>query len=290
MNSLRIALLALAAGTLASVVVADDPPVPVVPGIIGMSPVPEGACIAVFIPMVENTALSGLLWYNNDDTVVFPEVLIASGVPDVPESVETAFLVAQDVAGEASDWSEVTFTEPVAAASDGFFVVFRLPIGSEHSSSGSGGGAGIGYTVGANGYTGWLSLDGEEWVQLHKEFGMAVEPVIVAAENGMIEKSALGDGEPLVTHTALLLPTPNPFNPQTELRYQLKSAGKVDLSIYNVKGERVAQLASGHHEMGRYRVVWGGLDDGGRRVASGVYLARFEADGVVQTHRLVMVK
>jgi hypothetical protein len=38
--------------------------------------------------------------------------------------------------------------------SDGLYVVFRLPEGSEHEGDGSAGGAGIGYTVGANGYTG----------------------------------------------------------------------------------------------------------------------------------------
>ena len=89
---------------------------------------------------------------------------------------------------------------------------------------------------------------------------------------------------------ALLRPAPNPFNPQTELRYQLKSGGDVDLSIDYVRGERVAQLASGHHPAGRYSVVWRGTDAGGRRVASGAYFARFVAGPVVQTQRLMLVK
>jgi hypothetical protein len=42
-------------------------------------------------------------------------------------------------------------------------------------------------------------------------------------------------GELPITHTALLLPTPNPFNPQTELHFQLKDACVVDLSIHNIR-------------------------------------------------------
>ena len=76
-------------------------------------------------------------------------------------------------------------------------------------------------------------------------------------------------GELPVTHTALLLPTPNPFNPQTELHFQLKDACDVDLSIHNIKGERVVRLASGVHSAGRHAVVWRGIDQSGRRLASG---------------------
>jgi hypothetical protein len=48
-----------------------------------------------------------------------------------------------------------------------------------------------------------------------------------------------------ITHTALLLPTPNPFNPQTELHFHLKDACDVDLSIHNIKGERVVRENTG---------------------------------------------
>jgi len=151
------------------------------------------------------------------------------------------------------------------------------------------GGAGIGYTEGANGFTGWLSLNGEEWLKLHDDFGMALVPVTVAAEDGMVEKS-LDDDETPITQTAILLPSPNPFNPSTRLRFQLKNDSNVKLSIYNVKGERVAQLIDGPYLRGRHEVIWAGQDDRGRRVASGAYFAQFKADNVVQTQRLLLVK
>ena len=84
---------------------------------------------------------------------------MASGADGSPEPVSGAFPVASDVQGECSAWCELTFSEPIVAADDGFYVVFRLPEGSEHMGYGEGGGAGIGYTEGANGFTGWLSLN-----------------------------------------------------------------------------------------------------------------------------------
>ena len=261
-----------------------------VPGIIGLDVVEEGACMAVYVPMQHGDALAGMMWYNNDELAVFPHVVVASGEAGYPEPVSEALLVGENVAGASSDWSTLSFSEPVVAAEEGFYVVFCLSVGSEHVAYGEGGGAGLGYTSGANGYTGWLSSDGEEWIMLDEEFGIAFEPVIIPAEDGMTEKGMEDSGDVPVTVTALLNPAPNPFNPQTELNYQLKAASDVDLSIFNVRGERVAQLVSGWHETGRYSAFWQGRSDRGRPVSSGTYFARFRADGVTQTQRLTLVK
>jgi len=230
------------------------------------------------------------MWYNNDETTTFPRVLVASGVDGIPEPVTDAYQVAEDVTGLSSDWSELQFSEPIAAANEGFYVVFELPEGSEFTAYGAGGGAGIGYTEGANGYTGWLSLDGIDWVKLQDDFGMAVEVFTIAAADSMVEKSLEEPAEIPLTHTALLTPAPNPFNPKTELRFQLKEAGHVDLAVYSVKGERLARLASGLYPVGHYSVTWRGTDAAGRRLASGAYFARFESGGVVQTQRLMLLK
>ena len=246
--------------------------------------------MAVYVPMVPGDALSGMMWYNNDEAAVFPRVVVASGIAGRPEPVSEAFTVADDVVGVSSGWSTLEFSEPVMAADEGFYIVFCLPAGSEHTAYGVGGGAGLGYTSGANGYTGWLSSDGEDWLMLDEEFGIAFEPLIIPAEEGMVEKRLEEPEELPVAFTALLSPAPNPFNPQTMLNYQLKSASVVELSIFNVRGERLAKLVSGWHESGRYSAIWRGVSDSGRPASSGTYFARFEADGVVQTQRLTLVK
>jgi len=261
-----------------------------VPGIIGLDVVEDGACMAVYVPMEQGAALAGIMWYNNDESAVFPQVVVASGQAGYPEPVSEALPVADDVVGVSSGWSTLEFSEAVVAAEGGFYVVFCLPTGSEHVAYGAGGGAGLGYTSGANGYTGWLSSDGEDWLMLDEEFGIAFEPLIIPAEEGMAEKGLEEPEDVPVAFTALLNPAPNPFNPQTELKYQLKAGSHVKLSVYNVRGERVARLAQGWHEPGRYSVVWRGQSGNGHPVSSGTYFARFDADGVVQTQRLTLVK
>ena len=118
---------------------------------------------------------------------------------------------------------------------------------------------------------------------------MALVPVTVASEDGMAEKS-LGDDETPVTHTEFFLPSPNPFNPLTKLRFQLKNDSDVKLTIFNVRGERVVKLIDSIYPKGRHEMIWAGEDGRGRRVASGAYFARFSGDGIETTQRLLLVK
>ena len=88
----------------------------------------------------------------------------------------------------------------------------------------------------------------------------------------------------------LLPPYPNPFNPETTIRFRLAEAGDIDLAIYDVKGALVTTLVSGSYAAGPHEVVWRGLDRFGNSMPSGVYLARLVAGDVVQTERLVLVR
>jgi hypothetical protein len=84
---------------------------------------------------------------------------------------------------------------------------------------------------------------------------------------------------------------PNPFNPNTTLRFDLAKSGVVRLDIVDVRGRivrslvRCRQAAAGEH-----RVVWDGRDDRGQRLASGVYEARLLADGGIWTGRLTLLE
>ena len=79
---------------------------------------------------------------------------------------------------------------------------------------------------------------------------------------------------------------PNPFNPETVIPFRLRQSGPVRLEVYNVAGQRVATLLDEpHRRAGEYRAVFrpGAL-------ASGLYLARLEAAGAVDTRRVVYLK
>lgn len=90
--------------------------------------------------------------------------------------------------------------------------------------------------------------------------------------------------------TGLHAPSPNPFNPRTTLAFDLASPTEVSLKVYDLRGRLVKTIVAGRRVAGTHEVVWDGADDRGRRVASGVYFAHFEAGAAVQTHRLVLLK
>ncbi|MCK4548286.1 MAG: T9SS type A sorting domain-containing protein [Candidatus Eisenbacteria sp.] len=83
---------------------------------------------------------------------------------------------------------------------------------------------------------------------------------------------------------------PNPFNPVTQIKFGLPRAGELDISIYNILGQKVIQLVSGRHEAGIYQATWDGTNPNGQPVASGIYFCRMEAGEFKKTRRLVMLK
>ena len=67
---------------------------------------------------------------------------------------------------------------------------------------------------------------------------------------------------------------PNPFNPSTVIPYQLATAGRVRLEVFNVLGQRVATLVDGDRSAGVHTAVWDATDESGRAVGAGVYIYR----------------
>ncbi|MBI2504645.1 MAG: ASPIC/UnbV domain-containing protein [Candidatus Latescibacteria bacterium] len=83
---------------------------------------------------------------------------------------------------------------------------------------------------------------------------------------------------------------PNPFNPTTQLAYQLPQAGEVELVVYGLTGQKLRVLVQGRQEAGFYQVEWDGRDKAGQSVSSGVYFYRLEAGSFRETRRMVLVR
>lgn len=83
---------------------------------------------------------------------------------------------------------------------------------------------------------------------------------------------------------------PNPFNPSTTIDYSVPRKSKVNLSVYNVLGQRVATLVDQEMAAGKYRAVWDGKADNGSTLSSGIYFYKFEAENFVKTSKMVMLK
>jgi immune inhibitor A len=83
---------------------------------------------------------------------------------------------------------------------------------------------------------------------------------------------------------------PNPFNPITTINFGLRQRAKVSFKIYNIKGELVRNLLEEEKRAGDYSIVWDGSDNGGIKVASGVYFYRLVAGESYLTKKMVLLK
>jgi hypothetical protein len=85
---------------------------------------------------------------------------------------------------------------------------------------------------------------------------------------------------------------PNPFNPETKIRYTVDNgkARPVVLRVYNVLGQTVKTLVDEPKARGIYEVTWDGRDESGDEVASGVYFYKLEAGDFVQTKKMVLIR
>jgi hypothetical protein len=83
---------------------------------------------------------------------------------------------------------------------------------------------------------------------------------------------------------------PNPFNPETNIRFSLKEAAKVSIEIYNVKGQLVRKLVNDVRDAGDHAVVWNGVDNNGRAVSSGVYYYKMSTGKYSSTKKMILMK
>jgi M6 family metalloprotease-like protein len=114
---------------------------------------------------------------------------------------------------------------------------------------------------------------------------------------GMVTDVPGGPSEELLPEGfALAQNYPNPFNPSTTIQYTVGGNGSLKepvatrLVVYNALGRRVKTLVDKFQLPGTYSVVWDGRNEGGKRVASGVYLYRLESGNRAQTKKAVLLK
>ena len=83
---------------------------------------------------------------------------------------------------------------------------------------------------------------------------------------------------------------PNPFNPETTIRYRLAEAGNVRLTIYNALGQTVRTLVDGYQSAGDRIVRWDGRDRLGQAVSSGLYFYRLDGAHLSEVRRMLLLK
>jgi hypothetical protein len=83
---------------------------------------------------------------------------------------------------------------------------------------------------------------------------------------------------------------PNPFNPETSIRYSIDQNGPVSLKIYNTRGQLVRTLVNETKASGLHTVVWNGMDEQGSAVSSGIYYYKMYAGKYSSTRKMILMK
>ncbi|MBN2009631.1 T9SS type A sorting domain-containing protein [candidate division KSB1 bacterium] len=83
---------------------------------------------------------------------------------------------------------------------------------------------------------------------------------------------------------------PNPFNPNTHIRYSLKQDGDVSLVIYNMLGQHIRTLVDANQTAGHHSIEWNGVNDAGVNVSSGIYLCVFKTNGYTNVNKMILMK
>jgi len=83
---------------------------------------------------------------------------------------------------------------------------------------------------------------------------------------------------------------PNPFNPRTEISFDLVRTGQTRLSIFDVRGMLVRRLFDENLQAGSHTAVWDGNNGSGQAVGSGTYLYRLESGPEVQVRKMLLIR
>lgn len=94
----------------------------------------------------------------------------------------------------------------------------------------------------------------------------------------------------LPTNYSLHQNYPNPFNPETEIRFDLPEKAPVELTIYNLMGQKVRTLVTGDLKSGFHHVSWNGLNDAGHSVSTGLYFYTISAGTYHATKKMLLLK
>jgi len=117
---------------------------------------------------------------------------------------------------------------------------------------------------------------------------------LIGQDGQNIPVHAKGDGsvalELIPMQYSLYQNFPNPFNPVTEIQFDVPDVSAVDLVVYNLMGQQVRRLVNGEIQAGYHRVVWDGLNDRGELVSTGVYIYSLTSPSFHNTKKMVLLK
>ncbi|MFZ5515578.1 MAG: T9SS type A sorting domain-containing protein [Candidatus Zhuqueibacterota bacterium] len=83
---------------------------------------------------------------------------------------------------------------------------------------------------------------------------------------------------------------PNPFNPSTTIQFSIGANELVQVSVFNVLGQKIRSLVNEHRVAGQHSIQWDGLNEFGQKVSSGLYFYNLKAGDFVQTKKMILMQ
>jgi len=120
--------------------------------------------------------------------------------------------------------------------------------------------------------------------------GKTYEYHVAIVEDGQAVTSFLASVTTPAQIVSLEQNHPNPFNPETTIRFTLEAQTHVRLSVYDAKGRQVTTLIDDARSAGPHMARWNGTDAAGAPVSSGVYFYRMRAGNRSLSKRMVLLK
>ncbi|MDP8200808.1 MAG: T9SS type A sorting domain-containing protein [Candidatus Tenebribacter burtonii] len=128
----------------------------------------------------------------------------------------------------------------------------------------------------------------ENFIEIYHELGTSEIEILL--KNSIAQKFDLPIIE-IVETNKLAQNFPNPFNPSTSISYSLIDEGKVELNIYNIRGQLVKKLLNENQLIGNHAAIWDGTDFNEQKVSSGLYFYRLRVnDKMIDTKKMIMLK
>ncbi|MFW9770141.1 MAG: right-handed parallel beta-helix repeat-containing protein [Candidatus Thorarchaeota archaeon] len=103
--------------------------------------------------------------------------------------------------------------------------------------------------------------------------------------------TGVADDDRLVPdHLTLFQNYPNPFNPMTTINFSLLRRSHVNISVYNILGQKVITLIDEDRSAGTHTLTWDGKSASGSEVSTGIYIYRMQAGEYIRTKKMILLK
>lgn len=153
------------------------------------------------------------------------------------------------------------------------------------------------YMAGSVFEVGYTDADGEVTLELNLQDD-GYMTVTATKPNYIPKQKVVRVGDPMGVDDEVEIPDnpfvfqnyPNPFNPSTTIRFDLSQQADASLTIYDIQGRLVRNLADGNYPAGQHSVTWNGENNSGGSVSSGVYFYRFESGTTSEIKRMTVLR